>query len=175
MTRDEILAEYRKQAALGQFQGLTILQHEIALRKLCVKYQPKTLLDYGSGHGRAWGGLGGLRRRMGIEKVTRYDPAIPDIATKPVGKFDGVVCCDVLEHVVLEDVEEVIADLFSYASKFVFATVCCRPAKKLFPDLTNMHVTLMPLPWWESLFSARAILTAAGGANVPDWRLVESE
>jgi hypothetical protein len=31
----------------------------------------------------------------------------------------------------------------------VWASVCCRPAKKHFPDGVNMHVTVMPLDWWQ--------------------------
>lgn len=163
MTRDEILAEYRRQAALGQFQGLTVLQYEAHLRKLCARHRPKTLLDHGSGHGKAWSG--GLRLRLGIESVTRYDPAIPAIADKPEGRFDAVVSCDVLEHIPREDVNGLVRELFHYAEKFVFATVCCRPAKKCFPDGTNMHITIEPLRWWRERFKTLATC---------EWHLLET-
>jgi hypothetical protein len=169
VTRDQLIAEYRKQAALGQFQGLTVLNYESQLHKLCNRFNAKTILDYGSGHGKAWSG--GLQLRLGLTDVRRYDPAIPAFSDKPAAgeKFDGVVCCDVLEHMLREDVEQAIDDLFRYATKFVFATVCCRPAKKLFPDLTNMHVTIMPIDEWEALFRRKSCEIPG-----PAWLLVET-
>lgn len=154
MTRDEILAEYRTMASTGlQFQGNTVLQYEAALRKLCMRHRPRTLLDYGAGHGKAWSG--GLRLRLGLDAVTKYDPAIAAVAVKPEGRFDAVCCVDVLEHVLLEDVDAVIADLFRYADKFVFVTTCPRPAKKFFADgITNLHVTQRPAVWWTAKLHA---------------------
>lgn len=150
LTPAEMLAEYKRQAALGQFQGLTILQYEQQLHQLCVRYEPKTLLDYGSGHGKAWSQ--GLTQRLGLAHVTCYDPALPAFAYKPKGHFDAVACVDVLEHIPRGEVEQTIVTLFLYATKFVFATVCCRPAKKCFPDMTNMHVTIEPFDWWWDHF-----------------------
>jgi hypothetical protein len=60
----------------------------------------------------------------------------------------------VLEHVREEDVRDFVANLFGHAKKFVWASVCCRPAKKTFPDgETNLHVTIHQLQWWLDIFN----------------------
>lgn len=160
MTRDELIAEYARQAALGQFQGNTVLRYERHLQKLIWHHAARSILDYGSGHGMAWSG--GLQQRLGLEHVRRYDPAIPEFADKIKGAFDGVVCIDVLEHLLPEDVPPTVATLFNHAAKFVFATVCCRPAKKFIAPHVNMHTTLRPMPWWNKVFER----TAAGRTYV---------
>lgn len=157
MTRDELIAEYTRQAALGQFQGNTVLRYERHLQKLIWHHAARSILDYGSGHGMAWSG--GLQQRLGLEHVRRYDPAIQEFAEKPAAgeKFDGVVSCDVLEHIPADESESVIDELFSHASKFVFATTCSRPSKKFFPNKQNMHITLRTFATWQAMFAAAGL------------------
>jgi hypothetical protein len=59
-----------------------------------------------------------------------------------------VICSDVLEHVPEQLVDNVIEELFGYARLFVWMSICCRQAKKHFPDGTNLHVTVQPEAWW---------------------------
>lgn len=153
MTRDEMIAEYARQAALGQFAGNTILTYERHLKKLVAHHSAKTILDWGSGHGMAWSG--GLQLRLGLAGIRRYDPAIPQFAQKPhpTEMFDGVICIDVLEHLLPEDVPPAIEELFHHAAKFVFATVCCRPAKKFLVPGINMHTTIRRIDWWRAAFA----------------------
>lgn len=151
MTRDELIELYREQHANAQFRGLTLLRYKHSLGNVLATYQCKTVLDYGSGKGEAWQDWQG---EFGLRHVECYDPAVPALAILPPGPFDGVICCDVLEHLVEDDVPNVIEDLFSRARRLVWASVCCRPAKKCFPDGTNMHVTVRPLDWWQDLFAA---------------------
>jgi hypothetical protein len=161
-----MLDEYRRMSATGsQFRGLTVLQYKNSLRKLVERTESKTLLDYGSGAGEAWKILG---PKWGV-KVRCYDPAVPKFAEPPQGQFDGVLCIDVLEHIVPEKSQSTIDDLFARANKFVFATVCCRPAKKSFPDGTNMHVALRPFGVWRSMFES-----SAAHWNTLEWNLKET-
>lgn len=153
-TVDPILLEkYRAMAATGvQFRGFSILNHKREILALKRETSSTTLLDYGCGAGEAW--LGNLPQYLGFPAVTLYDPAFRLLDRKPDAgsKFDMVVCCDVLEHIPEQYVDAVIDELFAYASKAVFATVCCRSAKKRFPDGTNLHCTLKPFEWWEERF-----------------------
>jgi hypothetical protein len=138
-------AIYRQMASeKTQFLGHTIEQYKDELQELVRRTSSRDLLDYGSGWGKAWPDL---VRELGIT-VHKYDPAIPKFQRKPDRTFDGVTCVDVLEHVPERLVEEVLAEIFDYATRFVLLTVCCRPAKKSFPDGTNMHVTVRPFAWW---------------------------
>lgn len=164
----EILREYRAMAATGlHFRGLSVLQHADAIGELVAKHQAKTLLDYGCGAAEAYRKPHSLHQRWGVELVKLYDPAFRRHAAKPTGTFDGVVCSDVLEHVREYQVDEFIATLFGYARRFVFASVCCRPAGKTFPDGTNLHVTLHPRDWWAERFEAHA-------KPGVEWQLVET-
>jgi hypothetical protein len=59
----------------------------------------------------------------------------------------------VLEHVPEDEVADFILDLFDHAKKVVWASVCCRPARKCFPNTEiNLHVTVKPFEWWQDKF-----------------------
>jgi hypothetical protein len=152
VTEQEMLAEYARQIERGQFRGLTVNQYKHSIAKLVQRTDAKTILDYGSGSGEAWKILG---PRMRV-KVRCYDPAVPKFAELPQGKFDGVLCIDVLEHIVPEKSQSTIDSLFARANKFVFASTCSRPAKKCFPSGENMHVALRPYSAWRMMFESSA-------------------
>ena len=152
----ELLVYYHDAMSSGlQFQGLNVAQYEKPIRKLIQRTGAKTLLDYGSGLGHQYSQKG-IHKRWGVAEPTCYDPAVTKFSKKPEGVFDGVICSDVLEHVPEPLVDALIEELFSYSTKFVWASVCARPAKKTFPDGRNMHVTLHPLTWWQLKFFKHA-------------------
>ena len=160
---EELIALYRTAAADGQnFRGLSILQHRSLLAKLCKRHDAKSLLDYGCGAGDAYRSPHRLHHDLRIKRqnVGLYDPAFPDLATPPVRRYDAVLCSDVLEHIPEPEVGGFLDTLVEYANKFVWASVCCRPAKKSFPDGTNMHVTVQPFEWWQA--KAAAVAKSAG-------------
>lgn len=117
--------------------------------------KPRNLLDYGSGKGRQytdrkqhelWGGL----------LPVCYDIGVPELSTRPTGKFDGIICSDMMEHIAPEDVEEVLDDIFGFASRrrapaesFVYFRIACTPANKFLQDGRNVHLTVEPPRWWE--------------------------
>ncbi len=146
---------YREIAAEGgNFWGNNILQHEAEIRRLVQQTGAHTLMDYGCGRGDPW--RGGLAQRLGCSSHFLYDPAFRthDVLPKQGAHFDGVLCSDVLEHVPENEVPAFVQSLFDYADRFVWASVCCRPAKKKLPDGTNMHVTVRPMEWWHAQFRA---------------------
>lgn len=147
---------YREMAAGGgAFRGLSILQHKAEIIALVRKHKAKTLLDYGCGAGEAWREPHRLHKELGLRwfDVQLHDPAFKHHDEPPHGRVDGVLCSDVLEHVPEDELDELVGTLYRHARLFIWASVCCRPAKKLFPDgVTNLHVTLHPLEWWRELF-----------------------
>lgn len=153
---DSMIPDYRELAkhADKNFQGVSILNHVVSIRKLLTETDSHTMLDFGCGRGEAYKPPHKLYKQLGLPRhaVTLYDPAFMPTATLPKGQFDLVVCSDVLEHVPEHEVDEFVARLFSYAKKAVWASVCCRPAKKFFPDGRNLHVTVKPFAWWEEKF-----------------------
>ncbi len=69
------------------------------------------------------------------------------------GKFGGIICAGVMEHIEEDDVDTVLADIFSYADAwaFVFLFISCKPAKsKRLPDGRNVHLTVQPPEWWDA-------------------------
>lgn len=152
----DLMPMYRAMAATGEhFRGCTILAHREQIAALVRKHKAVTLLDYGCGAGEAWKQPHRLHRDLGLRwfDVKLYDPAFPEHQEKPHGKHDGVLCSDVLEHVPEPDVPALVGALFTHARKFVWASVCCRPAKKTFTGTdVNLHVTIKPLEWWKAVF-----------------------
>lgn len=148
---------YQEMAATGvHFPGTAIVTHKNEIKKLVKEYGAKKLLDYGCGRGDAYRAPHRLHAEWGLKwfDVYLYDPAFSAVAERPYGKYDGVLCSDVLEHIPEGEVDGFIEELFRFAKKFVWASVCCRPAKKTFPDgVTNLHVTIHPLEWWSVKFA----------------------
>jgi SAM-dependent methyltransferase len=104
----------------------------------------KYVLDYGAGKGI----LAARLKNKGF-RVQEYDPAIPEKSDKPVGKFDFIVCTDVLEHVEPEYIENVLNELREYMRKGGFFTICLGPARKhILPDGRNAHVLIRSREWW---------------------------
>lgn len=142
----ELLEQYRDLHRHGAFHGTSLAPHIPRVRQLCEKYGPvRTILDYGSGKGICYDD--GLVT-WPAEVVRLYDPAVPELSEVPSGLYDGVVCTDVAEHLPEDEIDGFLKTLFGHARKFVFLTVCTRPARKNLPDGRNCHLTVKPIEWW---------------------------
>ena len=161
MTADSLISEYRAIAKAGSdnFAGLSVLQHADSIGKMVRVAHAKTLLDFGCGRGDAYRSPHKVYKQWSLDRknITLYDPAFLRDNELPRGKFDVVVCSDVLEHVPEEEVDAFIERLFGYAKRGVWASVCCRPAKKFFPDGRNLHVTVKKYEWWREKFEAASM------------------
>lgn len=156
---DKLILAYREMASSGgNFHGLSILQHAKQIGKLAREVNAKTMLDFGCGRGDAYRTPHKIYHQWGFSRqnVTLYDPAFKRDSGLPLGGFDLVICSDVLEHIPEEEVDGFIARLFGHANRSVWASVCCRPAKKTFPDGTNLHVTVKPFAWWDEKFQKQS-------------------
>ncbi len=157
MNAKQLINEYKKLhgPTSTQFLGYTLKSYKDQVAAAIRELDAKTVLDWGCGKGEAWTEW---QSEFGLREVYRYDPAVKAFSVPPAegAKFDLVICCDVLEHLLKPDAEALIPWLFGYARKGVWASVCCRPAKKKFEDGTNMHVTVEPLEWWTARFNAAA-------------------
>lgn len=114
--------------------------------------KPERLIDYGSGKGyqylekrahEAWGGL----------LPHCYDVGVIQLGKRPSGKFNGLICTDVMEHIDPEDVDEVLNDAFSFladhGSTFAYFHISTRPAGKTFENGENVHLCVRPSTWWD--------------------------
>jgi hypothetical protein len=164
------------------FPGQSLPPQAPHIRRLLVETQTRTLLDYGCGKGQQYrpfrivdpkvGEFPDIKSYWGISDVHCYDPGYPPYSQVPSGTFDGVICTDVLEHCPEEDVPWIVAELFSYATKFVFANVACFPARKRLPSGGNAHCTVKSPRWWGHLIVP--IAKRSPGVRY-EFRLVEAK
>lgn len=89
-----------------------------------------------------------------VDKAFRYEPA-RQIDERKLA--DCVTSFDVLEHVFISDIPNVIRDILSYAKKLVIVNVACYPARALLPNGENAHITVRPPLWWKGMFDSIAV------------------
>lgn len=147
-----VLAMYRDMHRNPKrFRGKSLLFHTDAIGAAIEHHQARSLLDYGSGKGYQYT-TARVHEAWGVPLPTCFDPGYPPFSSRPTGRFHGVICTDVLEHVPPHDIDHVVADLFLYAERFVFAAISTRRARKTLPDGRNCHLTIRPLAWWREKF-----------------------
>jgi len=157
------------------FSGISLLPVASQIRRVAEATGASRLLDYGCGKGTQYEApfmapdgtrYESVLKYWGVDAVHRYDPAYGPFSQLPTGKFDGVICTDVLEHCPEEDVAWIVDELFGFANMFAFANVACYPAHKVLPNGENAHCTIRPPDWWERLWAD----TAARHGGV-DWEV----
>jgi hypothetical protein len=183
----EMMALYRRLHLEGEpsmglpaertYHGISVLPHLARIRDLVRDTGADTVLDYGCGKGQAYESAaiplpgeaapGRIIDYWDLDEIRCYDPCYPPHSTLPDGQFDGVICTDVLEHCVEDDLPWIVGELFGYARRFVFAGIASYAAKAHLPNGDNAHITIRPPEWWRDLF-------AAAGAARPQvmWKIV---
>ena len=136
------------------------------IKRLIVKHEAKSILDYGSGKGKQYGPLE-LKTPSGktfpdvqsfwdVDEIRCFDPCVSEFRDRPQTAFDGVVSTDVLEHCHPADVPWIVREMFSYARRFVFANIACYPAMAQLPSGENAHTTIRHPEWWSGVFATIA-------------------
>jgi hypothetical protein len=142
------------------FPGHSLPKEAQSIKRLIKLTGARTILDYGAGKGRQYWPLrikddeegieyADIRSFWGVSDIRCYDPAYAPFTELPSGRFDGVICTDVLEHCPEEDIPWILDELFAFADKFVYANIACFPARKRLPSGGNAHCTIKPVRWWE--------------------------
>ncbi len=142
------------------FPGRSLPKQAPSIKRLVKATAAATILDYGCGKGQQYWprrmtdpaeGIEypDIRSYWGVQNIHCYDPGYQPFMELPTGKFDGVICTDVLEHCPEDDIPWILDELFGYATKFVFANAATFPAEKRLPSGGNAHCTVKPARWWE--------------------------
>jgi hypothetical protein len=170
----QLLAMYRQMHLLGDtrasaretFDGRSLAPQAPRIKRLIERSSARRILDYGSGKGVQYdpapfavkdeGQWDGVLDYWEVDEVVCFDPAYPPYSRLPEGRFDGVIATDVLEHCPEEDVDWIVAEMFAYATRFVYATIACYPATKRLPNGENAHCTIRAPEWWEARFRQQA-------------------
>jgi len=125
-------------------------------RHLCKDYfihnKISTVLDYGGG-GSDWSASNfddtnamSAKQFFNVVSVTNFEPAR---GLKQKINSDAVVCIDVLEHIFIGDVPNILGELFSLATKLLVVNVACYKAAALLPNGENAHITVRSPDWWK--------------------------
>jgi hypothetical protein len=148
------------------FPGSSLLPQAHHVRRLVAQTETRSMLDYGCGKGTQYrpmalaenggGRWQSMQEYWNVERIECYDAAYLPFSRLPSGRFDGVICTDVLEHCPEDDLGWIVDELFSFAARFVFASVACHPAIKRLPNGENAHCTVRAPEYWQELFVAAA-------------------
>lgn len=141
-TRDYYIDQYRELHASKRY-GVSARKRLPEILGAIGRCAPVTILDYGCGQAR-------LKAALPAYEVTEYDPAIPGIDGLPAGRFDLVLCLDVMEHIPEEGVGEVLREIVGRAPTAIFV-ISTQPAVQRLPDGQNAHCTVRPSRWWEGV------------------------
>jgi hypothetical protein len=183
----EMLEQYRLLHSAGEahrhlsadetYPGISLIPHIVRIKRLIDETRADDLLDYGSGKGIAYdlsplkipggGSADSLLDYWDIASVHCYDPCHEPYSKLPDGRFDGVICTDVLEHCPEPDLPWIVSEMFGYARKFVFANIASYPALAHLPNGENAHCTIRDTDWWRQTFE-----TAASMAPGIVWAIV---
>ena len=155
----DLIESYKDLHEEGKFKGISEIPNIQPIKAFIEHNKCKTLLDYGCGKAYPYVNhkyFDGLEKPVqdiwGIDSYKLYDPAYPEYSKLPKGKFNVVVCTDVLEHVAEEDIDWVLNKIFSYSNKVVYLNICCQEAKKVFEKGKfkgeNVHISVFDDKWW---------------------------
>ncbi len=170
----ELAALYRQMHVEGErflgtppkktFPGASLPPQAPRIKRMIEASGAMNILDYGCGKGTQYdlrnvrlgdeGRFESIQDYWEVDFIHCYDPSYEPFTKVPEGKFDGVICTDVLEHCPEQDVEWIVDELFAYANLFVYAAVACYPATKRLPNGENAHCTIKPVQWWGDVFVA---------------------
>jgi SAM-dependent methyltransferase len=137
--------EYKEQLAQLHREkedfGTSSPMYADSIKYMLSKFKCEDMLDFGCGKA-------ALKKALGIkEGYYGFDPAIPEYSDVPNPR-DLVVCTDVLEHVELGMVPNVIKELARVTKKVGYFVIHTGPALNVLPDGRNAHITQEPARWW---------------------------
>ena len=147
MDTDKISQDYRRlQTELHRdpTYGVSSLTFAPAVADLIRQTNVRSVCDYGAGKKNLLVGL----NKAGItpQDYFPYDPVFPDYG--PPRPAELVCCIDVLEHIELDKLDNVLGELKSLVTRLGFLTIHMGPAEKVMADGRNAHLIQEPSSWW---------------------------
>lgn len=147
----------------NKLYGVASVGYAPVVAKLIQKLGITSLTDYGAGKQRLRQAL--IEQGIELQRYSPYDPAFPDYG--PPLPSQLVCCIDVLEHVEIDCLEDVLEDIRSNVEKFCFLTIHTGPAIKKLSDGRNAHIIQAPSSWWlkkiTDYFEISALQSTKGG------------
>ena len=148
--------EASKQVHKGkQFTGKFLRPHAPFVKEIIDRLGCKTVLDYGCGKGQQYEWVipstGQTIEQFWGVTVTKYDPAYPPFAKEPEGKFDLVICTQVLGTIPMDDMPWVIEQVYRRATKAAYISERLGEARKILGDNSARPSGWKPEHWMTAL------------------------
>ena len=128
-------------------------------------FSPESILDYGCGKG--W--LKKELAKLGYKDIREYDPGIGGKDTRPE-PADFVVCNDVLEHVEMKYIHNVLdhlQSLIQVAGFFNIVLVADKMPSHIMPDGSQPHKIVQRAEWWLEQLEERWDVVVVRGRGKP--------
>ena len=135
--------------------GYGSYQYVDQLRSIVQQHHCKTMLDYGCGKGLQYLlGKNNFARLIGINQYAMHDPAYEKYSILPDGKWDLVVCFDVLPFIPESDIDTVVELMLSRCNKICVIGLqeipTTKKSKKPFACVRSHE-------WWQEKLSHKKI------------------
>lgn len=155
-----LIDQYSTVHAEQKTWGMSAHKHLLPLQACIAELQPRSIIEFGCGKSQLHAQL-----QYGDARYYRYDPAVPGLQQLPEEAIDFLINTDVLEHIPLADIPEVLQTMRGLTDKAYFY-ICTRPASLILPNGDNAHCTLIsPQQWLQQI---REFFPAANIVHVDD-------
>ena len=111
-------------------------------------WEPHTILDFGCGLSNVAEQVGEV---LGLAAY-KYDPAISSLSVLPVKNTDIVINTDVLEHLDIDEIEDMLSDIREISPTAIFH-IATNKASAHLPNGENAHATVMSVEEWRGKLS----------------------
>lgn len=109
------------------------------------QYNPTSVIDWGCANGNL---LSRLAQDFGLTELQGFDPNNAKYNTVPMGSYDCMVSCDVIEHFEPDQLDDTLRLMQTKFQTAAFLIIACYPAKKHLADGRNAHLTVENCAWW---------------------------
>ena len=155
---NELLEMYKSMVESGYSNDLFNLRnYRKFVKQKFEEFNINTVLDYGSGQSNWKKKDFDLESKknaidyFNLKEILKYEPAAQESEKRAA---DCVLCIDVLEHIFISDLKNVIDDLYKHAKKLILIQVACYEAKAKLPNGENAHITVRNPMWWKGFVDA---------------------
>ena len=150
----------KNQPGFSTFLGYSLTKWILKIQDLIKTNNCNSLLDFGCGKAFLYKNkfkigdkeFTNLSDFWNLKNIYLYDPGLEEYSDYPKGKYDGIICTDVVEHIPEDDVLNFIDELFKLSNKFIFVVIATMPASKYFDDGKNIHLSLKDQEEWKKIF-----------------------
>ncbi len=142
------------------FNGRFLLRYLDDVMTLIARERADSMLDYGCGRGEQYttklGDGKTLEEALALKRLSKFDPGYPPFAAPPVGKFDLVICTQVLGSIPITDLPWVLDKLAFHSNGpvYIAEVLCEAPRKQLHAHLRGKMPHGWKLTQWQDVVRA---------------------